>query len=92
MANNLREWKTHLPYWKLLNKKEKVVIVSQTGSISSPIHNQRGWYFYNMTYYEILKEPLQVLHKLQPKYFQIATKKYFGWSLWSTCKGYFKIS
>ena len=28
-----------------------------------------------MNYYEILKEHLQVLHKIQPKYFQIAIEK-----------------
>ena len=65
----------HLPYWKLVNKKGKVVIVPQTGSISSPVHHLRGIYFYDMNYYEILKECLHVLHELQPKDFQIALDK-----------------
>ena len=45
----------HLPYWKLIIKKGNVMIVPQTGSISPPIHHQRGIYFYNMNYYAILK-------------------------------------
>ena len=43
----------YLPYWKIVNKKEKVVIVTQTGSISSHIHNQRDSYFQNMNEYAI---------------------------------------
>ena len=62
----------HLPYWKLENKWEKVFIVSQTLPTLSPIHHQRGLYFHPMNYYAILKEHLQVFHKIHPKYFQIA--------------------
>ena len=64
----------HLPYCKPVNKKGKVVILPQTGPISPPIHNQRGAYFYNTNYYTILKENLQLLLKIQPKYFQIEIK------------------
>ena len=60
----------HLPYWKLINKNKKVVIVPQTRSISSPIHHQRGLYLYKMNYCAILKENLQVIHKLQPEFFK----------------------
>ena len=51
------------------------MIVPQTESILSPIHHHRGLYFYHMNYYEILKEHVQVLHKTQPEYFQIAHDK-----------------
>ena len=47
-------------------KEEKVVIVTQNGSISTPIYHQRGLHFHRMNYYAILKEHLQVLNKLQP--------------------------
>ena len=60
--------------WQLVHKKRKFVIVSQTGSISSHIHNHIGLYLYNMNYYAILKRHLQVFHKLQTEYFQIAIK------------------
>ena len=65
----------HLPYWIFFNKNEKVVIVLQTGSRTSPIYHQRSIYFYHMNHYGILKEHLKVLHKLQPKYFQVALEK-----------------
>ena len=55
----------HLPYWQL----------PKTGSRTSPIYNQRGIYLYHMNKYAILKEYLQVLHKLYPKYFQVAPDK-----------------
>ena len=61
----------YLTYWKLIENKEKVVIVPQTGSRSSPIHNHRGIYFYNTNCYEILKEHLQLLHKINPRGFQV---------------------
>ena len=51
------------------------MIVPQTGSRSSHIHRQRGLYLYQMDYYTTLKERLQVLHKLEPKYFQIELDK-----------------
>ena len=35
----------HLPYWILVNKKENVVILPQTGPSISYIHIQRGIYF-----------------------------------------------
>ena len=47
------------------------MIVHQTGSISSPIHHRRGINFYNINYYAILKEYLQLLHKIDPKEFQV---------------------
>ena len=65
----------HLPYWKHVNKKGKVVIVPQTGSRLSPIHYYRDLYIYHMNYYAIFKEYLQLLHKLYAKDFQIALKK-----------------
>ena len=65
----------HLPFWKYVFTKEKVVIVPQTGSRSSHIHRQRGLYLYQMDYYTTLKERLQVLHELEPKYFQIELDK-----------------
>ena len=51
------------------------MILSQTGSISSPTHHQRGLYFYTTNYYAILKEHLKILHKLQSTYFQIKIEK-----------------
>ena len=35
----------HLPYWNIVNKGVKVVVVHQTVSISLPIYHQRGLYF-----------------------------------------------
>ena len=46
------------------------MLVPQNGSITSPINHQRGLYFYHTNYYAILKEHLQVFHKLHPKDFQ----------------------
>ena len=40
-------------YWQLINDKERVVIVLQTGPRPSPIHYQRGIYVYMMNYYAI---------------------------------------
>ena len=51
------------------------MIVTQNGSRLSPIHHQRGLYFYHMNYYDILKEHLEVLHKLYAKDFQITLDK-----------------
>ena len=45
----------NLSYWKLVNKKEMVVIVPQNETIQSHINNYISIYFYNMNYYEILK-------------------------------------
>ena len=78
IKNNLEEkWLTinvneeqHLPYWKLVNKKEIFMIVSQTGSRLSPMHHQRALYFYHTKYYATLKEYLQVIHKIHLKDFQ----------------------
>ena len=39
------------------------------------MHYHRVLYPHNMNYCAILKENLQVLHKIQPKYFQIAIEK-----------------
>ena len=83
LKNNLKEKcltihvneQQHLSYWKLVNKKESVVIVPQTGSRSSTIQNYRGLYFYHMYYYAIFKEHSQLLRKLQPKGFQIALNR-----------------
>ena len=47
------------------------MVLPLTKSISTPINHQRGIYLYHMKYYAILKEHLQVLHKLQPKDFKI---------------------
>ena len=47
----------------------------QTVLITSPIHHHISIYFYHKNYYAILKEYLQVLHKLNPKYFQVTLKK-----------------
>ena len=65
----------HLPYWQLVNKKGKVVMVPKTISISTPKHRQRCLYLYHINYYEILKEYLQLLNKLQPKYSQVPLDK-----------------
>ena len=46
-------------------------MVPQTGSISSPIHNQRGVYLYKMNYYAILNEHIQLLNKLCSREFQV---------------------
>ena len=62
----------HLPYWKIVNKKGKVVIVSQTGSILLFIHNQRGLYFNHVKLKRSYKRILQVLNKLHTKKIQIA--------------------
>ena len=56
----------YLPYWKLNNNEEEVVITPQNISRSFPIHHQRGinkkqWI--NMK----LKKHLQLLHKLYPR-------------------------
>ena len=51
------------------------MILPQTGSRLSPINHQRGLYLYHTNYYENLKEHLQVLNKLQARYFQIALGK-----------------
>ena len=58
-----------LPYSKLLYKKENFVIVSQTVSRTPVIHYYTALYLYHMNYYAILKDHLQVLDKLHPKYF-----------------------
>ena len=50
-------------------------MVPQTEQITSPIHHQKGLYFYHIKYYAVLKECYQVLHKLQPKGFQGALDK-----------------
>ena len=50
-------------------------MVPQTGPRSLTIHNQRGLNFYHTNYYAILKENVQVLHKLQPKEFQMSLGK-----------------
>ena len=60
----------NIPYLKLINKKEKVVIITQSVSRLSPIHHQRGIHLYNMNYYSIFKK-LQLLHKLLPREFQV---------------------
>ena len=76
-----RKWLTiyvndeqHLPYWKLIYRIVNVVIVPKTGSGSSLIHHQRGIYFHSVNYYEILKEHLQLIHKLHPREFQVTLK------------------
>ena len=69
----------HLPYWQLINKRGKVVILPQTVLRLSPMHHKICIYFYNMHYYAILKEHLQLFHKLHPKYFQISQKNYQCW-------------
>ena len=43
----------NLSYWKLINNKEQVVIVPQTGSIPSPINHERSIYVYTINYYTI---------------------------------------
>ena len=48
------------------------MIVPQTGLRSLLINHQREIYLYYINYYEILKEHLELLHKLHPKYFQVA--------------------
>ena len=47
-------------------------MVPQNVSMSSPIHNYKGIHLYQINYYAILKEHLQILHKLHPKYFEVA--------------------
>ena len=43
--------KYHLQYWQPLNKKWKFEIVPQNVSRSSPIHNHRGLYLFQMNNY-----------------------------------------
>ena len=52
-----------------------LVLCLQVIIITPHIHHQRGLYFYNMNYYAILKEHLQVIHKLHPKYFKVTLDK-----------------
>ena len=51
------------------------MVVTQNGSILSPIRHQREIHFYQMNYNAIIKEHLQVLHKVYSKDFQIALEK-----------------
>ena len=62
----------YLPYFQLIHRNEKVAIVPQNVSRSSPMNHQRGIYFYNMIYYAIKILPL--LHKLYTRKFQVSLK------------------
>ena len=46
------------------------MILPQTVSIFSPINHKKGLYIYHKNYYDILKEHLQVIHKLQAQHFK----------------------
>ena len=47
VKNSVNE-EQYLPYYPLVNKKENVEILLQTGSGSSSIHHKKGLYLYNM--------------------------------------------
>ena len=53
-----------------------LVLCLQVIIITPHIHHQRGLYLYNMNYYAILKEYLQLIHKIHPKYFLISLDKW----------------
>ena len=46
----------HLTYWKIVYNKERIVLIPQTETISSPIRNHRGIYFHNKNYFTIKKK------------------------------------